>query len=463
MFLDSHCHLDDPAFDNDLENVIERARDAGLRYLLTIGTDLPGARRSLELAERYDFIYAAAAIHPHDAAAARAGDFDAFRRLYEHPKVLAVGETGLDFYYDNSPREAQEKVFREFLRIALEPDRPIIIHLRNPKDGPPAATERFLRIVAEEASGPVRGIMHCFTGTGEEARELIRLGFHISLPGVLTYPKAEALRETARRLPYERLLIETDCPYLAPVPKRGQRNEPSFVVYTAEKLAELRGITAKDLDRILLYNFETLFRLRKGPEEGRIAYEIRGNLYMNITNRCTCACTFCDRTRDALVSGYYLGLDKEPTVEEIMEAVGDASRFRQIVFCGYGEPTIRLEVVKETAKRLKEKGVSIRLNTNGHAELIHGRDILPELEGLVDQISVSLNAATPEEYNRLCLPDFGEESFEAVKRFIRRAVELGFDVIATAVEVAGVDLGAVRELAESLGARFRGRVLNVVG
>ena len=463
MFLDSHCHLVSSAFAHDREEVISRAIEAGLHYMLTVGTNLESARKSLELAEKYNSVYAAAAVHPHDTDSVDEEGIEDFRPLFEHPKMLAVGETGLDFYYDHSARDQQERVFRFFLRLAGELDKPVIIHIRDPKDGPPLAQERFLGILDEETEGPVRGIMHCFTGTLDFALECIRRGFHLSFPGVVTFPKAEALQHVVRKIPYERLLIESDCPYLAPVPKRGKRNEPAFVTFTASAVAALRGITPVDLDRILLHNFESLFRLKKHPERGEIAYEIRGNLYLNITNRCTCNCSFCDRTRGAMVSGYYLGLENEPEAAELINAVGDPKRYGQIVFCGYGEPMVRLDVVKEVARRLKQQGAKIRLNTNGHTELIHGRDILPELVGLVDQISVSLNAATPEDYTRYCLPDFGAEAFEATKRFITRAVELDFEVTATAVELPGLDIEAVRKLAESLGAEFRLRYYNVVG
>lgn len=465
MFLDSHCHLDDPAFDEDRDEVISKAAEAGLRYLLTIGTDPQSAEKALELAERFDFIYAAAAVHPHDAASADDQTLSSLREFYSHSKMIGIGETGLDFYYDNSPREQQEKIFRHFLRTALELDKPLIFHLRDPKDGPPLARERFFSILEEERPGKIKGIMHCFTGGYDFAMQCIERGLMLSIPGVVTFPKAEELHDAVRRLPYRKLLVETDCPYLAPVPERGRRNEPAFVVHTAEKVAELKNITTADLDRILTYNFETLFSLRE-PDRQRhdiLTYEIRGNLYLNLTNRCTCNCSFCDRTHGATVSGYHLGLGREPEAAELITAVGDPKRYRQIVFCGYGEPTIRLETLKETARELKAQGAAIRLNTNGHGELIHGRDILPELVGLVDGISVSLNAADAGEYVRLCRPDHGEEAFEAVKRFIRRSVELGFETTASAVELPGRDPEAVRRLAESLGAKFRTRFYNVVG
>lgn len=464
MFLDSHCHLVDEQFDSDRSETIKRAFDSGLRYLLTIGTNVEEGLRSLELADFYEKIYAAAALHPHDAEHFGDDTIARFKQLYEHPKMIAIGEIGLDFYYDNSPRQAQEHVFRQFLRIAKESGKPVIIHLRDPREGPKLARERFLAILDEEdPAGEIRGILHCFSDNYEFGMECYDRGFLISFPGILTFPKAENLRDAASRLPYESLLVETDSPYLAPHPNRGKRNEPAFVHHTAEKLAELRGITLEDLDRILLFNFENLFRLRDGEETGQIIYKIRNSLYLNLTNRCTANCVFCERTRSAMVSGYYLRLRREPTVEEVLEAVGDPLQYDEVVFCGYGEPTIRLEEVKQIAAVLKRKGARIRLNTDGHAELIHGRDILPELKGLVDELSVSINAANAGDYVRLMRPYKGKRAFEAMKNFIRRGVELGFEVSATAVAVPGLDMKPIEELTLSLGAKWRPRMYNVVG
>lgn len=464
MFLDSHCHLVDEQFDPDRNEIIKRALDSGLHYLLTVGTNLEEGMRSLELADFYENIFAAAALHPHDAERFTDDTIQRFQQLYEHPKMLAIGEIGLDFYYDNSPRQVQEHVFRQFLRVSLETGKPVIIHLRDPRTGPKMARERFLTILDEEdPAKKIRGILHCFSDSYDFGMECYDRGFLISFPGILTFSKAEELRDAASRLPYESLLVETDCPYLAPQPFRGKRNEPAYVHRTAEKLAELRGITLEDLDRILLFNFENLFQLRDGEETGQISYKIRNSLYLNLTNRCTANCIFCERTKSAMVSGYYLRLRREPAVEEVLEAVGDPLQYDEVVFCGYGEPTIRLKEMKQIATVLKQKGTRIRLNTDGHAELIHGRDILPELKGLVDELSVSINAANASDYVRLMRPYQGKRSFEAMKNFIRRGVELGFEVSATAVAVPGLDLKPIEELALSLGAKWRQRMYNVVG
>lgn len=260
MYLDSHCHLADKAFDEDRHEVISRALDHGLRYMLTIAVNAAEIDRCLELAEQYPEVCVAAAQHPHEAEQFSPDDLKAFKRAYEHPKVIGVGETGLDYWYDFSPRKQQEAVLRLFFRQALETGKPVIIHLRDPKEGPRDASRDFRRILEEEdPGGSIRGILHCYSGTLEFAREFVDRGFLISLPGILTFKKADELREVAVELPLESLLVETDCPYLAPVPKRGKRNEPRYVRHTADKLAELRGITAEELDTALLANFKDLF------------------------------------------------------------------------------------------------------------------------------------------------------------------------------------------------------------
>jgi TatD DNase family protein len=253
--VDSHCHLDDSQFDPDREQVIERAQAAGVERLMAIGTGdgPPDLQTAIRQADRYPFIFATIGVHPHDASKATPQTFTELRDLAAHPKVLAVGEIGLDYHYDFSPREVQHAVFERQLEIAAESGKPIVIHTRE-------AWPDTLSILRERWQGA--GIMHCFTGGEEQAREALALGFHLSFGGVLTFPKAEAVRQAARITPAERLLVETDCPYLAPVPHRGKRNEPSFLVDTVKRLAEVRGSTPADIAALTTSNFERLFAAR---------------------------------------------------------------------------------------------------------------------------------------------------------------------------------------------------------
>jgi TatD DNase family protein len=246
--VDSHVHLDDAKFDADREQAIERALAVGVECMLAIGTGNgpPDLEVAVRQADLYPFIYATIGVHPHDASKATPETWTRMRQLAAHPKVLAVGEIGLDYHYDFSPRDVQRAVFLQQLEIAAESGKPIVIHTREAWDD----TLETLRAHWRGA-----GIMHCFTGDETQARQALDLGFHLGFGGVLTFPKADAVRQAARIAPDDRLLVETDCPYLAPVPHRGKRNEPAFVVETVRRLAEVRGCAPEEIAEIATRNF----------------------------------------------------------------------------------------------------------------------------------------------------------------------------------------------------------------
>ncbi len=257
FFLDSHCHLDDTAFDPDRAAVIERARAAGLRYLLTVGgTATPDQlAASIPIAESQDGIYASVGVHPHESRQFRDAHADEIRKLAAHPKVLAIGEIGLDYYYDRSPRDVQKRVLIQQLELARELKRPVIIHCRD-------AWADLAAIVETEWRSAARGgILHCFTGTRDDALRFLDWGFLISFAGNITFKNAENLRSAARAVPLDRLLTETDCPYLAPVPYRGKRNEPAFVREVTGQLSALHNLRAEEMGRIVLENFARFFQL----------------------------------------------------------------------------------------------------------------------------------------------------------------------------------------------------------
>ena len=259
MFVDSHCHIDGAEYDADREDVISRARDAGVTTMLNVGTGDPhsGAfERAVELAEKHKDIYAAVGVHPHDAKLFTDRAEQRLLDLVKQSKrVIAWGEIGLDYHYDHSPRDVQREVFARQLRRARSLELPLIIHSREADDD----TIAILR--AELTDYERGGVMHCFGGSVGMARSAIELGFFISFAGNLTFKKAEDLREIARQLPLDRILIETDCPYLSPVPFRGKRNEPARVVETARCLAELHGKALADIGNITSENFAKLFRV----------------------------------------------------------------------------------------------------------------------------------------------------------------------------------------------------------
>jgi TatD DNase family protein len=427
-----------------------------VEYILTVGTTVESCRDAVLLADKYDFIYAAIGIHPHEVKDILHPAYDIIRHFAKHKKVVAYGEIGLDYHYEHSPRADQKRKFRDMLREARELDLPVVIHDRE-------AHEDTLQILSEEWSPDLGGVMHCFSGDVALAKKFIEMGFSLSIAGPVTFPKAEGLREVVRQIPIEHLLIETDAPYLAPQPMRGKRNEPAFVRHTAEVVAQIKGLTFDDVARITSFNAMQLFGIGTIPEKGRITYPIRNSLYLNITNRCTAACTFCVRYHTDFVKGHNLRLGQEPTAGELIKEIGDPARYAEIVFCGYGEPLLRFDVVKAVSGEVKRMGGKVRIDTNGHANLIYKRNVLPELAGLVDAVSVSLNAQNAEVYQRISQPAFGVETYEAVKDFIREAKKYIPDVTATVVSAPGVDVEACRRIADELGAKFRVREYNVVG
>jgi len=463
--IDTHCHLEMSEFDEDRDKVIQRARAAGIEAVITVGSDMKGCQGAVSLAAKYDFVYAAVGIHPHDAKDWTEEIYKQIRTWASptHPplskrgqrggKVVAIGETGLDYHYDNLPRDIQKEVFKKHLLLAKELDLPVIIHSREAK-------KDTLEILAD--SWINRGVLHCFSGDIDMAEKAMELGLYISIAGTVTFKNAEKLRGVVKAIPDDYILIETDAPYLTPEPLRGKRNEPAFIVNTAQKIAELRDVSFEDIARITALNAKRLFKIGEVSQKGEIAYKIRDSLYLNITNRCTNKCAFCVRFQGDYVKGHNLRLSDEPTEEEIKTAIGDPVQYKEIVFCGYGEPFLRLDIVKSLSRWIKERGGRVRINTNGHGSIINRRDILPELKGLVDSISVSLDAQDEETYNKICAPAF-KNAFHEVLSFIKEARQYIPEVRATVVEMEGVDVEKCRKIADELGVKLRVRKLDVVG
>jgi len=465
MFIDTHVHLYDKQFDADRDDVIRRAIDAGVTAMIVPGIDVPTSEAAIELSERYDEIYVAVGIHPHESAKLSNGDLDTIERLSHQKKVVAIGEIGLDYHYDFSPVEQQKDIFRRQLAMASRRNLPVIIHNRKAIGDTGEILGEAVNKFPEWRNFPPtpyshdtapKGVLHCFDGTLDDAWDMTKMNFNISYPGILTFKNAKQAAEIASRLSIEFFMLETDAPYMAPVPHRGKRNEPAYVRLVAEKLAELQGLSLEDILRSTSYTVYRLFGIGE-LEPPKIAYQIRDSLYLNITRRCNADCVFCDRKGEAVVKGHNLRIEKEPSVDEIIESIGDPAQYKEVVFCGYGEPTIRLDAVKDVARWIKEKGGKVRLNTDGHGGVINKRNIIPELVGLVDSISISLNSIDPEQYGALMRID-GKRFHQAMIDFAREAKKHIPEVVMTVVDMDDIDVERARRFVEEeVGVGFKRR------
>jgi len=459
MFIDSHAHLDDSRFEDDVSDVISRAVEAGVSLIINPGSGLKASRRAVELAERFECIRAAAGIGPHDIDDHSFDDWRQLEKLAHRAPIVAIGEIGLEYHYykDAEHRKRQQEAFRRQLDLADELDLPVIIHCRE-------AHADLRRILSERVTvRKLSGVVHCFSGTEADAAAYIDLGLLVSFTGVITFKKAEGVRKIVSAIASDNLMIETDSPYMAPEGYRGKRCEPAHVIDVARKLAEIHALSLADIGRITSGNALRLFRLKGDDEKPAIVYPIRDSLYVNLTNRCTNRCVFCPRETEPRVKGHWLGLEHEPAADKVIDAIGDPSNYDEVVFCGFGEPTLRLETLKQVARAVRQQGSRVRVNTNGHGSMINGRDIAPELAGLVDTVSVSLNTADERQYVELCRPQRGVEAYRAMIVFIRRAIELLPGVSLTALDYPGVDVEACKRLAAELGAQFRCRKYRHLG
>ena len=253
--IDTHCHLDEESLTEDLDNVLEAARQTGVETIITIGTNAESSRRSVDLAEKYDCVVAVVGIHPNYCSELKSGDWETIEELAAHPRVVAVGETGLDRYWDYAPIDVQREYFLRHLELSATIEKPFVVHCRE-------ADEEVRDVLREAAkTQPLHGVMHSFCQSAESAKECLDLGMHLSFTGMLTFKKNVELRELAASLPPERIFVETDAPYLAPVPNRGKRNEPAFVRFTLECLAEAHGVSADDMAILTTENARRFFGL----------------------------------------------------------------------------------------------------------------------------------------------------------------------------------------------------------
>jgi len=252
MFIDTHAHLFYNNFNGELDQILERAIKANVKYIVCPGTDVKTSKQSVEIADKYQSVYAAVGVHPHDTKDFTGKEIEQLKKLATHKKVVAIGEIGLDYYYDFSPKKQQIKAFKAQLDLAAELDLPVVIHNRE-------ANKDTMNILREYKSKNIKGQLHCYAGTIEDAEELIDMGFLISFTGNITFKKLEELREILKTIPVENLMLETDCPFMTPVPFRGKRNEPSYIPYIAEKIAEVHNVSVEEVKELTTFNAINLF------------------------------------------------------------------------------------------------------------------------------------------------------------------------------------------------------------
>jgi len=459
MLIDTHAHLDFEDYQNDIDTVIDNAHNADVRFLINVGIDLKTSQASIALAEKYPNVYAAVGIHPHDSSSETIeADMVQIEALLAHEKVVALGEIGLDYFKNYAPHDVQRRVFKSLLQCARTHTKPIIIHARDSHDD--------VYAILEEVYGnePIKGVMHCFSGSEADLQKALSLGLFISFTGPITYKKNDELRRLMTLVPDDCLLLETDSPFLAPQSHRGKRNEPALLAEVAAYSADLRHITRDDLGRITTNNCNTLFGFPTVERTPQIVYKIRHSLYINTTNSCTNDCYFCARFSDDYVKGHNLRITKDPRVEDVLAEIKTYDdEVREIVFCGFGEPLLRIDFITAVARELKKEGRTIRIDTNGHGNIIHKRNVLPELEGLVDEMCISLNAPDEALYNTICKPHFSGNVFGDVIEFIREAKKVIPRVVITFLDLPEVDAKKMETIVHELGVAYRLRHYNKVG
>jgi TatD DNase family protein len=450
MYIDSHAHLFLPNFEGEVGEIISRAKESGVDYIIVPATNLEDAKQVLELTKKYDSIYGAVGVHPHETKDWNESYFLQVEELASNDKIVAIGEIGLDYHYDYSPPEKQIEAFKSQLDLALKLNLPVIIHNRESDDD-------MMKIIRSYCGSGLKAQFHCFDSTLDIARELISMNYFISFTGNITFKNAEGLTNVLQNLRLDHVLLETDSPFMTPVPNRGKRNEPANLIYIAEKIAETHKMTVNDVSRITNYNVFKLFGIGSEPNT-TYTYKLGDSLYLNITNRCNANCTFCRRKDDAFIRGFNLKMSKaeEPDAEAYIKEIGDPKQFKEIIFCGYGEPTIRWDLVKQVAKYVKDNGGNTRLNTNGHCNYINKRNIAPEFKGLIDVVSISLNTADPRQYSVM----MGVETrlFNEMITFAKSVKQFVNKVIMSIVSVSDVEVEKARKVTEEkIGAEFRVR------
>ncbi len=452
---DSHCHITDQRFDEDREQLLRHAAENGVQ-MLTCGTCLKTSEACLKLAEEHENVFAAVGIHPNNTGEITDidDDYKSLRELAAKRHASAIGETGLDWYWDQVAPAVQRQHFKMHLDLARELQLPVVVHARDSADD-------CLDMIAPYVGTGINFVWHCFVAGKKKLERLLEraleLDLYLGITGNITFMEQVPLRNIVTKIPDKHLLLDTDSPYLIPKPRTVERNDPLQTLRIAEELAALRGVSVEDIARITTRNAYNFLNLTLEDERGEIAYPIRDSIYINLTNQCTNDCAFCARNNGFVVKGHDISLKSEPTAAEVIAALGDFHRYKEVVFCGYGEPTMKLDVLLEVAKYVKSKGKPVRVNTNGLANLYFKRDIVPELAVCVDAVSISLNSADPDEYLRICRSRFGAAAYPALLEFAGLCKQAGIATTLSVVAMPGIDVAAAQKIADDIGVEFRAR------
>ncbi|MHB1679650.1 MAG: YchF/TatD family DNA exonuclease [bacterium] len=476
--IDSHCHLEMKDFDADLPSIFEKMKEFGITHAISIGSLAENERleKTIRIVNEHNNIFTTLGVHPKSNYKSLNDIKNLFEINFSHlkEKVAAIGEIGLDYYEDGEKiidKKKQEELFRFQIELAFANKLPIAVHIRD------AYGEAYEILKSYNTSNYLfyGGVIHCFSGENtEDANKFLDLGYFISIAGKITYRKNQHLRGIIKDVPDEKILIETDSPFLAPQKYRGKRNEPSYIRFIAETIANEKNIDIEKFKELTVQNTVNLFSLN--GVEGfypAVAYKIRDSVYVNLTNKCTNQCIFCPKYQHGAVNfnvkGYNLELKKEPSETEILSSIFHYYNFKEVVFCGLGEPTLRLDVFKKAALHLKNKGLHVRLDTDGLANAVYSRNIAKELGEYIDSISISLNAADSDYYNAVCRPQIKKdkgsiiEPFKSILEFIGESKKYINEVIVSAVGLKDLDIEKVKKIAEEKGVKFKFRKYNDVG
>ena len=451
--IDSHTHLTSKEFKQDRFDVLMSAREAGISRMLAVGTNLNDSQMSMELARKFSFIDASIGLHPHEASQWNTECLDYIKTCLS--SAVAIGEIGLDFYYNFSTPDQQIHALTDQLELAQAEKMPVILHCRD-------AYSQLISILDDTLSNNhAGGVIHCFNGSLEHARQFLNMGFLVGFGGMLTFKKSDNLRSVFQAIPNDSILFETDCPYLAPVPYRGKRNEPKYVsgIYTLG--AHLKQTPLETLTGIIANNYARVFNLNDSISSGSYIYRNGNRCYINLTNDCMNKCHYCIRAKKDSLWGYNLWLDKEPAVADVVSAISQESDIQEFIFCGYGEPLLRYKKIVSIAKCLLNTGIPIRINTSGHLPRSWNiQEIIDQLSPLINTIEVSIGGASSESYIQICRPvdDQPETAFDRVIEFVKTCIAAQqMTVKLSVVTDPDIDLNACRNLAAELGLPLKER------